>query len=86
MALAPLLPRLLLIACAISVAASLVLEGNLALPSGEALFAGIALGLGPYGVAMVAWDKALRWGMPAWSAAWHMAYRFLPLCCWYWQA
>ena len=26
------------------------------------LFAGIALGLGPYGVAMVAWDKALRWG------------------------
>ena len=61
-ALTPLLPRLLLIACAIAVAASLILEGTLALPSGEALLAGIALGLGPYGVAMVAWDKALRWG------------------------
>ncbi|GEN29153.1 membrane protein [Halovibrio variabilis] len=61
-ALTPLLPRLLLIACAIAVAASLFLEGRLALPSGEALLAGIALGLGPYGVAMVAWDKALRWG------------------------
>nr|WP_290693600.1 DMT family transporter [Halomonas sp. UBA3074] len=62
LALAPLLPRLLLIACAIAVAASLLLEGPLPLPSGEALLAGIALGLGPYGVAMVAWDKALRWG------------------------
>ncbi|WP_447527948.1 DMT family transporter [Vreelandella sp. TE19] len=61
-ALTPLLPRLLLIACAIATSASLVLENNLTLPSGEALLAGIALGLGPYGIAMVAWDKALRWG------------------------
>lgn len=61
-ALAPLLPRVLLIASIIAVAASLLLEGQLPLPSGEALLAGIALGLGPYGVAMVAWDKALRWG------------------------
>lgn len=60
--LAPLLPRVLLIASVIAVAASLLLEGQLPLPSGEALLAGIALGLGPYGVAMVAWDKALRWG------------------------
>ena len=58
----PLLPRLLLIACAIAMAASLILEGNLAFPTGAALLAGIALGLGPYGVAIVAWDKALRWG------------------------
>ncbi|MFB9866949.1 DMT family transporter [Vreelandella sulfidaeris] len=60
--LAPLLPRILLIACTISFAASWVLEGNLALPDSDALMAGIALGLGPYGIAMVAWDKALRWG------------------------
>ena len=31
----------------------------------EALLAGIALGLGPYGIAMVAWDKALRFGKQA---------------------
>lgn len=61
-ALAQLLPRVLLIASVIAVAASLLLEGQPPLPSGEALLAGIALGLGPYGVAMVAWDKALRWG------------------------
>nr|WP_298059505.1 DMT family transporter [uncultured Halomonas sp.] len=61
-ALTRLLPRLLLIACAIAATASLLLEGRLPLLSGEALLAGIALGLGPYGVAMVAWDKALRWG------------------------
>ncbi|MFG6666124.1 DMT family transporter [Halomonas sp. HNIBRBA4712] len=61
-ALTPLLPRLLLIACAIATGASVVLENNLTLPDGEALLAGIALGLGPYGIAMVAWDKALRLG------------------------
>lgn len=61
-ALTPLLPRLLLIACAIATLSSLLLEGQPPLPSQEALLAGIALGLGPYGVAMVAWDKALRWG------------------------
>lgn len=58
----PLLPRMLLIACAITTLVSMGLEGQLVLPSGEALLAGVALGLGPYGVAMVAWDKALRWG------------------------
>ncbi|WP_447555491.1 DMT family transporter [Vreelandella sp. EE22] len=61
-ALTPLLPRLLLIACAVATTASLTLENNLTLPSNEALLAGIALGLGPYGIAMVAWDKALRFG------------------------
>ncbi|MCB8887872.1 DMT family transporter [Vreelandella malpeensis] len=61
-ALTPLLPRLLLIACAVATGASLVLEPSLELPSGNALMAGIALGLGPYGIAMVAWDKALRFG------------------------
>lgn len=58
----PLLPRMLLIACAIATIASIGMEGQLVLPSSEALLAGVALGLGPYGVAMVAWDKALRWG------------------------
>ncbi|MBZ5487306.1 DMT family transporter [Halomonas aquamarina] len=58
----PLLPRLLLIACAMTTLASLAFEGRPILPSTEALLAGVALGLGPYGIAMVAWDKALRWG------------------------
>lgn len=61
-ALTPLLPRLLLIACAFTCLGSVWLEGDVALPRGEALVAGIALGLGPYGIAMVAWDKALRFG------------------------
>ncbi|PCF95313.1 DMT family transporter [Vreelandella nigrificans] len=61
-ALTPLLPRLLLIACAIAGCASLLVEGNFGVPDNEALLAGIALGLGPYGIAMVAWDKALRFG------------------------
>ena len=60
--LTPLLPRILLVACAITCAASLLWEGPASLPQGEALLAGIALGLGPYGIAMVAWDKALRFG------------------------
>lgn len=60
--LTPLLPRLLLIACAMTFAASMLLEGSTALPQQEALLAGIALGLGPYGIAMVAWDRALRFG------------------------
>ena len=60
--LTPLLPRLLLVACAITCAASLLLESSAPLPRSEALLAGIALGLGPYGIAMVAWDKALRFG------------------------
>lgn len=62
LALTPLLPRLLLVACAIATSASLLMEGSIEVPSGDALLAGIALGLGPYGIAMVAWDKALRLG------------------------
>lgn len=62
LALTPLLPRLLLIACAIAAGASLLMEGSIEVPSSDALLAGIALGLGPYGIAMVAWDKALRLG------------------------
>ncbi|WP_417862182.1 DMT family transporter [Vreelandella venusta] len=60
--LTPLLPRLLMIACAVATCASLIMEGTFIMPQGETLLAGIALGLGPYGIAMVAWDKALRFG------------------------
>ncbi|MGM0521668.1 MAG: EamA family transporter [Pseudomonadota bacterium] len=61
-ALTPLLPRLLLTAAFMSGAATLWLEGSITLPDQTALAAGIALGLGPFGIAMVAWDKALRQG------------------------
>ncbi|WP_434984599.1 DMT family transporter [Vreelandella zhaodongensis] len=60
--LTPLLPRLLMIACTLATCASLIMEGTFTMPQGEALLAGIALGFGPYGIAMVAWDKALRFG------------------------
>lgn len=60
--LAPLMPRLFLLASLIAGAASLLVEGRAVMPSDEALLAGLALGLGPYGVAMVAWDRALRCG------------------------
>ena len=63
--LTPYLPRLLLIASLLSALASLALEGRLSVPSDSALWAGIALGLGPFGIAMVAWDKALRGGPSA---------------------
>lgn len=61
-ALTPQLPRLLLTAALMSGAATLWLEGGITLPDQTALAAGIALGLGPFGIAMVAWDKALRQG------------------------
>jgi drug/metabolite transporter (DMT)-like permease len=61
-ALTPRLPRLLLIAASLSAVATLWLEGGIVLPSETALSAGIALGLGPFGIAMVAWDHALRHG------------------------
>ncbi|MYL25040.1 EamA family transporter [Halomonas alkaliantarctica] len=61
-ALTPRLPRLLLIAASLSAAATLWLEGGIVLPGATALSAGIALGLGPFGIAMVAWDHALRRG------------------------
>lgn len=62
--LTPHLPRLLFIASLLSAIATLALEGRLTLPSDNALWAGIALGLGPFGIAMAAWDKALR-GAPS---------------------
>lgn len=54
------LPHLLLIASVMVGGLSLVLEGVHALPSRESLLATAALGLGPYGLAMLAWDRALR--------------------------
>ncbi|WP_355661661.1 EamA family transporter [Halomonas salifodinae] len=52
--------HLLLIASLITGAASLALEGATALPSAETLVITATLGLGPYGLAMLAWDRALR--------------------------
>ncbi|MBF8221960.1 DMT family transporter [Halomonas sp. 328] len=54
------MPHLLLIASLITGAASLALEGATALPSAETLVITATLGLGPYGLAMLAWDRALR--------------------------
>jgi len=64
-AIAPLMPGLFLLA-ALGAAIADVLSGNpFGLPSGFALMAGVALGVGPYGLAMVAWDLALRTGPAA---------------------
>ncbi|MDN6297419.1 MAG: DMT family transporter [Halomonas sp.] len=61
--LSPLMPRILLIASVITAAAFLPFaEGHVALPDNTTLLAGLAIGLGPFGIAMVAWDKALRFG------------------------
>lgn len=54
------LPRLLLIASLLTGAASLVLEGRIAPPEARVLLAAAALGLGPYGLAMLAWERALQ--------------------------
>ncbi|MEQ5803018.1 DMT family transporter [Halomonas sp. H10-9-1] len=54
------MPHLLLIASAMVGGLSLALEGAHALPSRDALLATAALGLGPYGLAMLAWDRAMR--------------------------
>ncbi len=54
------MPHLLLIASVMTGAASLLLEGVRTLPSPDALLATAALGLGPYGIAMLAWDRALK--------------------------
>lgn len=54
------LPHLLLIASLITGAASLALEGMSAMPSPTALLATAVLGLGPYGIAMLAWERALQ--------------------------
>lgn len=53
------MPHLLLIASLMTGGASLWLEGVSAMPSSSALLATAALGLGPYGIAMLAWDRAL---------------------------
>jgi len=64
-AIAPLMPGLFLLA-AVGAAIADVLSGSaFGLPSGLALVAGVALGVGPYGLAMVAWDLALRNGPAA---------------------
>ncbi len=54
------MPHLLLIASVLTGSASLVLEGTIALPSLEVLMVAVSLGLGPYGLAMLAWDRAMR--------------------------
>lgn len=53
------MPHLLLIASVMTGVASLALEGVSELPSSRELQATAALGLGPYGIAMLAWDRAL---------------------------
>ncbi|APE30349.1 hypothetical protein BOX17_04895 [Halomonas aestuarii] len=53
------MPHLLLSASVMTGVASLVLEGVSALPSPPVMMACAALGLGPYGIAMLAWDRAL---------------------------
>ncbi|MGM0982744.1 MAG: DMT family transporter [Pseudomonadota bacterium] len=53
------MPHLLLTASVMTGVASLLLEGVSELPSPQALLATAALGLGPYGIAMLAWDRAL---------------------------
>ena len=50
----------LLIASLMVGGASLALEGTVVLPSPDVLLTGALLGLGPYGLAMLAWDRALR--------------------------
>lgn len=62
---APMMPTLFLIAAGGAALGDLLLGNASGMPSGTALAAGVALGLGPYGLAMVAWDLALRSGPAA---------------------
>lgn len=64
-AIAPLMPGLFLLAAVGAAIADVLSGGAIGLPSSLALIAGIALGVGPYGLAMVAWDLALRNGPAA---------------------
>lgn len=64
-AVAPLMPLLFLVAGAGAATADTLAGSTPGMPSGSALLAGIALGFGPYGLAMVAWDLALRTGPTA---------------------
>lgn len=62
---APMMPTLFLIAAGTAALADMLSGNASGMPSGTALAAGVALGLGPYGLAMVAWDLALRSGPAA---------------------
>ncbi|HEA52288.1 hypothetical protein LCGC14_0717320 [marine sediment metagenome] len=64
-AIAPVMPGLFLLAAVGAAFADVLSGGAFGLPSGLALVAGVALGVGPYGLAMVAWDLALRNGPAA---------------------
>jgi drug/metabolite transporter (DMT)-like permease len=64
-AITPLMPLLFLVAGAGAATADTLAGSAPGMPTGGALLAGIALGLGPYGLAMVAWDLALRTGPTA---------------------
>jgi len=64
-AVASMMPLLFLVAGAGAATADTLAGGAPGMPSDGALLAGIALGLGPYGLAMVAWDLALRTGPTA---------------------
>lgn len=60
--LAPLMPTVFLIASAMAAGAGLISGTTVAAPDAGPLAAGITLGVGPYGLAMVSWDAALRAG------------------------
>ncbi|WP_100639523.1 DMT family transporter [Marinobacter salexigens] len=64
-AVAPIMPRLFLLAALGAAIADVLTGAAFGLPSSLALVAGIGLGVGPYGLAMVAWDVALRSGPAA---------------------
>lgn len=64
-AVAPVMPRLFMLAAAGAAAADILSGNGFGVPSGLALAVGVALGVGPYGLAMVAWDIALRSGPSA---------------------
>jgi drug/metabolite transporter (DMT)-like permease len=64
-AIAPVMPGLFLLAAVGAGVADVFSGSAFGLPSGLALVAGVALGVGPYGLAMVAWDLALRNGPAA---------------------
>lgn len=64
-AVAPIMPGLFLLAALGAAIADVFTGAAFGLPSGLALVAGVGLGVGPYGLAMVAWDVALRSGPAA---------------------
>ena len=60
--LAPRMPGIFLIASAVAAGTGLVSGMEVDFPHLPSLAAGLALGAGPYGLAMVSWDAALRAG------------------------